>query len=94
VTGTDRRMRQVGTAILNLPGHFLNLPDHALGAPGNDSCYELTIKGRVLAVAKAKLIRRSTAERLVSDFLQRVEEGTTIRTFSIGSMRSWFLAAF
>src|SRR6266404_5700735 len=46
----------------------------ALDAPGDDSCYELTIKGRALAMARAKLIRRSTAERLVSEFLQRVEE--------------------
>jgi predicted nucleotidyltransferase len=46
----------------------------ALDAPGDDSCYELTIKGRGLAMARAKLIRRTTAERLVSEFLQRVEE--------------------
>lgn len=36
--------------------------------------YVLTIKGNALASASAKPIRRSTAERLVSDFLQRVEE--------------------
>ena len=39
-----------------------------------DLRYELTTKGRALAMASAKPIRRSTAERLVSDFLQRVEE--------------------
>lgn len=36
--------------------------------------YELTMKGRALAMANAKVIRRSTAARLVSEFLQRVEE--------------------
>jgi hypothetical protein len=36
--------------------------------------YELAMKGNALAMASAKPIRRLTAERLVSDFLQRVEE--------------------
>jgi hypothetical protein len=41
----------------------------------NGRNYELTIKGRALGMASAaKPIRRLTAERLVSEFLQRVEE--------------------
>lgn len=37
--------------------------------------YELTIKGRALGMARAaKPIRRATAERLVAEFLRRVEE--------------------
>jgi len=36
--------------------------------------YVLTIKGNALASASAKPIRRSTAERLVSNLLQRVEK--------------------
>lgn len=36
--------------------------------------YGLTMKGRALAMAGARPIKRSTAERLVSNFLQRVEE--------------------
>lgn len=40
---------------------------------GDGLRYELTMKGRALAMANAKLIGRSTAERLVSEFLQRVE---------------------
>lgn len=56
--------------------------------------YQLAIKGNALAMASKKLIRRSTAERLVSNFLQRVEEVNGDLNLSFGSMRSWFLAAF
>jgi len=41
----------------------------------DDPRYELTIKGRALGMARAtKPIKRATAERLVAEFLQRVEE--------------------
>jgi len=36
--------------------------------------YVATMKGRALSMASARPIRRSTAKRLVADFLQRVEE--------------------
>jgi hypothetical protein len=61
-------------------GEAAKLIDTLLGegfiAPSKDwdgRRYELTMKGRALAMANARLIRRSTAERLVSEFLQRVE---------------------
>src|SRR5216684_2531980 len=41
----------------------------------DDPRHELTIKGRALGMARAtKPIKRATAERLVAEFLQRVEE--------------------
>jgi DNA-binding MarR family transcriptional regulator len=44
-------------------------------SPANDRHYELTIQGMALNMASAaKPIKRLTAERLVSEFLQRVED--------------------
>jgi hypothetical protein len=45
-----------------------------LGEDPHARTYELAIKGGALAMANAKPITRSTAERLVADFRQRVEE--------------------
>lgn len=45
------------------------------GSPASDRTYELTMKGLALNMASAaKPINRRTAERLVSEFLDRVEE--------------------
>jgi len=52
-------------------------PKTTWGMIGEDSHvprYELAMKGRALAMASAKPIRRSTAERLVSELLKRVAD--------------------